>query len=105
MIVGFGVIVEEIYVNFLISHPRACNKRILKVSISHRVIIYAENLVEVHLIFFNFLFSPCGLAESSHSKYSVIEVNTGILSSLRVLLNFLDLYVLVRLTANFFLKS
>lgn len=105
MVVSFGMVMKEAHINFLLTNPAARDKWILEVSVGHGIVIYTKNLIEINLIFLDLLFRPGCLPEVTQSKDSIIEVNNGVLIALCILLNFLDLDVLVRLTANFFFKS
>ena len=104
VVMGEAVIVEELDEDSIIRDERARDKGVREPLNRHGVVVDAECLVDVELLFMNHLRAPCLLSEDSQSKLTVVDECDGIFFTSGVLLNLLEPDETILRAANLFLE-
>jgi hypothetical protein len=100
-----SIAMEEVYKNFVLCDPAACDEWIRKVIIDHGVIIQSDQLIDLDLSFLDLLFGPLRFAEYSQPEKPIIKVDAGKHLSVEILLDLLHPDVLILVASDFFLES
>ena len=99
-----ALVVEQIYKKEIVSYKTASDERVWEIVNWHRMIVQAECLVDIELIFFNFFRSSSLIAKGSQVELSIVKISCSKYITFFALLNFihLDIADILDSTVTFF---
>lgn len=89
----------------VVIYKAAGDIRLWEAFIGHCVVVYPKNFIYINFIFKYFFFCSGFFLEVSQIELSIVEVNDRKLWSVKVLLNFLNLDVRIRSSADLFFEG
>ena len=100
MEVGQRVIVEKVYEYQVVCQEAASDIRMRQVVVAHRVIVKANDFIDMHLSVLYLLFRPHLLPKGSQPKLTIVIVDKSIFSPIVILSDLFRLYVLFWITTD-----
>lgn len=105
MVVCQGFVMKELYEDSLIRNKGASYERVSEPLDRHRMVVNAEGLVDVKLLFFDDRGVPRFFAENPQSELTIIDERYRIFFTGGILLNFFETNIAVIFTANLLFKG
>lgn len=91
---------EQLNKNFVFSNEIACNERILKILVSHCVIVDAYQFINVQFILLNLMWCARSFTKGPQIEFAIVKITTCVVGPFWILFNIFDFYKLIGLSSN-----